>query len=345
METHQSLSGQALDWLLESDTPAVRYLALRDLLHLSVNDAYLVESQVLAHETGPIAEILGHMEPAGFWVKPGAGYSPKYYSTVWSIIQLAQLGASIKMDERIALACSYVLEHALAEGGQFSINGAPSGTIDCLQGNLCCALFDLGCQDDRLDLAFDWMARSVTGEGLAPNTDRTASERYYAYKCGPVFACGANNGLPCAWGAARVMLAFSRLPEDRLSDRLRNALQVGLDFLFSVDPAGAGWPSGYSDRPSSNWWKFGFPLFYVGDLLQIVEILAQLGYSTDPRLQSAIQLVLDKQDRQGRWSLEYTYGGKTWVEYGKKKQPNKWVTLRALRTLDQLELLGSPAAN
>ena len=46
--------------------------------------------------------------------------------------------------------------------------GAPSGTIDCLQGNLCWALLELGCDDPRLDGAFDWMARTVTGEGMAP---------------------------------------------------------------------------------------------------------------------------------------------------------------------------------
>jgi hypothetical protein len=31
--------------------------------------------------------------------------------------------------------------------------------------------------------------------------------------------------------------------------------------------------------------------------------------------------------------LEYDYRGKTWVDFGAKKQPNPWVTLRALTTL------------
>jgi hypothetical protein len=31
--------------------------------------------------------------------------------------------------------------------------------------------------------------------------------------------------------------------------------------------------------------------------------------------------------------LEYDYTGKTWVDFGLKKQPNPWVTLRALRVL------------
>jgi hypothetical protein len=31
--------------------------------------------------------------------------------------------------------------------------------------------------------------------------------------------------------------------------------------------------------------------------------------------------------------MEYDYTGKTWVDFGPKKQPNKWVTYRALRVL------------
>ena len=106
-----------------------------------------------------------------------------------------------------------------------------------------------------------------------------------------------------------------------------------MDFLFSVDPALADYPSGGTGKPSGNWWKFGFPVFYVTDILQIVEALVALGYGHDPRLANALQLITDKQDDLGRWSLDYEYTGKTWVEFGVKKQPNKWVTLRAVKVL------------
>ena len=86
------------------------------------------------------------MEPEGYWVDPGAGYYPKYRGTVWSMLALAQLGAHIAHDPRIGRACQYLLEHALTATGQFTANGAPSGTADCLQGELCWALVTLGCQ-------------------------------------------------------------------------------------------------------------------------------------------------------------------------------------------------------
>ena len=53
----------------------------------------------------------------------------------------------------------------------------------------------------------------------------------------------------------------------------------------------------------------------------------------DARLANLLALIAGKQDGQGRWPLEYAYGSKTWGSYGRKGQPNKWVTLRALRVL------------
>ena len=342
MPWQDQLRGDPFPWLLEPESPGARYLALRDLLDRPPGDPELAAARQAAHTRGPIAAVLAAMDPAGFWAAPGPGYLPKYRSTVWSVSLLAQLGASAAHDERIARACAYLLDHTLVAGGKFTMTGAPSGTLICLQGNLCAALVDLGYDDPRLEAAYDWMARTVTGEGIAPLEDKHAPQRYYAGTCGPDFACGANDKLPCAWGAAKVMLAFSKWPAARRTPAVDRAIERGVDFLFSVDPATAAYPTGYTDKPSGNWWKFGFPVFYVTDLLQIVEALAGLGYGADPRLANALALVRDKQDAQGRWPLEYDYAGKTWGDFGPKKQPNKWVTLRALRALRSSSLSPSP---
>jgi hypothetical protein len=330
------LKSDPLPWLLDPADPGPRYLALRDLQGLAPDDPELLAARQAAHAAGPIAAVLDRMHPIGWWAEPGPGYLPKYTSTVWSLLLLAQLGASIHRDERIARACAYFLDQALAEHGQISTNGAPSGTADCLQGNMCWALTRLGCDDPRLERAYDWMARSVAGEGIAPMSEKDAPVRYYAGKCGPEFACGSNDKQSCAWGAAKVMLAFAGLPAERRTPLIERAIRQGVDFLFSVDPATAAYPSPYAPKPSGNWWKFGFPVFYVTDLLQIVEALAGLGYGNDPRLQNAVALILEKQDEQGRWALEYDYSGKTWVDFGAKKTPNKWVTLRALKSLKEI---------
>ena len=333
MNWRSTLKGDSLSWLLEPDDPGIRYLALKDLVDPPKQDSEIQTARKNAYDAGPIGAILDEMDESGYWAEPGPGYRPKYRSSVWSLIMLAQLGASIEDDPRILTACQYILNQAYNEGGQFSISGTPSTTADCLQGNLCWPLTQLGYQYDRLDRAYEWMARTVTGEGLAPKEDKKAPIRYFAAQCGPTFACGSNNKFPCAWGGIKVMGAFSILPKEKRTPLIESAIEHGTEFLLGIDPAESTYPSGFSDKPSGNWWKFGFPVFYVTDLLQNVEVLVGLGYGKDPRLANALVLIKDKQDDQGRWPMEYSYSGKTWVDFGPKKAPNKWVTFRAMKVL------------
>jgi hypothetical protein len=329
-----ALQGDSLSWLLEHPIPGVRYLALRDLLDLPPDHADLIAAREAAYRDGPMAAVLDAMQPEGFWCAPGPGYTPQYYSTVWALVLLAQLGGSAQHDARIAAACAYLLEHALTPGGQFTTTGAPSGTADCLQGNLCFALLELGYADARLTTAVEWIARTVNGEGIAPSSEKQSARRFYASgKCGPLFACSANNKCSCAWGAAKVMLAFSRLPAEQRTPLVDRAVQAGVNFLLDNHPEIPGYPNGYAAKPSGNWWKFGFPVFYITDMLQIMEAAARLGRGNDPRLAQAFQRVLEKQDAHGRWPLEYHYQGKTYGDYGAKREANPWVTLRVLRML------------
>lgn len=320
--THQSLS-----WLLTEDGSGITYPVLKNILGVENDDPRLQTAKTVAYTTGHISRVLKNMNPEGYWRNADGGYSPKYYSTVWSLILLSQLGASVEDDERIQLACSRYLDHALSVNDSISHNKTPSGTFDCLQGNMCAALTDLGYQDDRLDRTYEWMAKSEIGE----------IEKYYASgKNGPNFSCSANGKQPCAWGAVKILLALGKITKSKQSAAMKQAILSGVNFLFSVDPVTAAYPTTYSEKPNGSWWKFGFPTFYCTDLLQLTEALVSVGYGNDPRLQKTIDYIVRKQDNQGRWKLEHDYNGKTWGNYGEKNQPNKWVTYRAIRVLKQI---------
>lgn len=336
MEWKTILNDDPLPWLLEEDAhnPGVRYFALRDLLDAPADSAEVRAAQEAVMTGGPVPAILAQQHPGGYWIKPG--YLPKYNGTMWSIIFLAQLGAA-GHEPRIRQACEHLFDYAAAEHGGLSADGRNSGLIHCLQGNLCAAVLDFGYLDDeRLQRALDWLARSITGEGIAPNTEKNAPVHYLrSGNSGPGFECSANNHLPCAWGAVKALLALSKVPLARRTSAMEMAIETGVAFLFSCDPATAEYPMGYTAKPNRSWFKFGYPIGYVTDVLQILEVLGALGYGADPRLENALQLLLDKQDEQGRWPLEYTYNGKTWVNVEEKGRPSKWVTLRALRVLKQ----------
>lgn len=330
MVWQQHLRGNSLAWLLEADdaNPGVRYFALRDLLDRPGDDVELQEAGAAVMHSGPAPAILDAMAPDGYWVKPGGGYSPKYRSTVWQILLLAELGAN-PADASVRLGCDYVLNHSIAANGAFAAGTKPSpgGAIHCLNGNLIWALLQLGYEGDpRLYGPLDWLALSVVGD---------PSIRFYGWgTSGLGFACGVNYGQPCAWGAAKAMRALLAVPPARRSVAVTQAINVGVEFLLSRNPADADYP--YSDKVSSTWFKLGFPLSYWSDVLEVVDALAQAGYGHDPRLADGVQWVLDRQDDQGRWKLGNSLTGKMWQNIERRGQPSKWITLRALRMLKAL---------
>jgi hypothetical protein len=336
-----------LDWLLEKKDPGVRAFALRDLLGAPTDDPEVAAARRAANRTSPVREILDAQKPEGWWVKPGPGYSPKYRSTLWSMIFLGQLGAD-GGDRHVRRAAGYVLEHSRAREpySGVSANGTPAGMVHCLQGNVCASLLELGFGDDlRLQAALDWLARSITGEGIEPaapgekRPPRGEAEvaRYYrSGNSGPGFLCSANSQLACAWGAIPALDALSRIPLRQRTAVVKKAIDAGSAFLLSRDPALADYPTPTGGPPSRSWFQFGYPMGYVQDVLRNLEVLTALGFGKDRRLQRAAEDLLKSRQADGRWMMRYSYKGKMWCDVEGKGKPSKWVTLRAQRVLKRM---------
>ncbi len=331
-----------LDWLLEKRDPGVRAFALRDLLDAPADDSEVRAARRATSGSTPVREILGAQEPDGFWVKPGTGYSPKYTSTAWQLIFLGQFGADGE-NPGVRRGADYVLDHSRTTLGGFTAAGGfssapkPTGMVHCLQGNLGASLLELGFESDpRLKEALGWLARSVTGDGIDPAFSKNPVRYYRSGNSAPGFRCAANHHKPCAWGAIPAMDALGRVPPRSRSRVMRQAIGVGVEFLLSRDPSRAKYPMGYDTKPNGSWFKFGYPLGYVSDVLRTAEVLVALGHGRDPRLKNLAELILSKRGADGRWNLEYSYQGKTWFDLGTKRAPSKWVTLRARRALKGL---------
>lgn len=335
----EQLNGNSLEWLLEPDpdNPGPRYFALIDLVGLPPEHPDVIQARQAVQHSGPVPRILAAQDPGGFWVNPGPGYGPKYTGTVWQVIFLAQLGAD-GSNPQVKRGCDYVLDHTLSPYGGISMDATNAGMIHCLQGNLIAALIDLGwLGDPRFEKALDWMARSITGLGIAISSEKDAPVRYYrSGNSGPNFLCSANNHLPCAWGAVKAASGLSKIPEERREPKIHMAIETAKNFLLSSNPAEANYPSPYTGKPNRSWFQFGYPIGYVTDVLQNLEVLSALGCADEPGVLTGMEYILNKQDRNGRWKMEYTYNGKTWAEIENKGDPSKWVTLRALRVIRQI---------
>jgi hypothetical protein len=80
------------------------------------------------------------------------------------------------------------------------------------------------------------------------------------------------------------------------------------------------------------WTRFGFPLFYTSDTLEVMDTLTRLGIK-DSRMHPGIVLIESLRGEDGKWILRNTFNGKMICDIDVKNQASKWITLRALRVL------------
>jgi hypothetical protein len=86
----------------------------------------------------------------------------------------------------------------------------------------------------------------------------------------------------------------------------------------------------------SSWPRLKYPFIWYG-LLKYVDVLSRFAFlKDDPRLGEVVDLLITKQDEEGRWRAESVY--KYWKEFdfGQKKAPSPWITLLVLRVIKRV---------
>jgi len=74
------------------------------------------------------------------------------------------------------------------------------------------------------------------------------------------------------------------------------------------------------------------------DLLHVLDVLSRFSWlKNDPRLREMLQILKSKRGPEGRFTPESVW--KVWREweFGQKKEPSRWLTLLAWRTIGRVE--------
>jgi hypothetical protein len=322
------LKADPIDWLLERDNPSVRYYTLLDILGKPKNHPEVMETKKAIMESGVVPGILAKQAIGGYWDEVNRFYNAKYKGTVWQLIVLAELGAQGK-DRRIGKACEFILENSQdRESGGFSHRrakaggGQPSGVMPCLTGNMVWSLIRFGYSEDpRVQRGIDWL---VTYQRFDDGIEESPKGWPYDGK----EPCWGKH--TCHMGVVKALKALAEIPPHRRTEDVKNTIGQGAEYMLAHHIHKRS--HDLSRIAKTAWLKFGFPLMWNIDALEILGILTRLGYR-DKRMQEAIDLVISKQDNQGRWLLENTFNGRFQVNIEQKGKLSKWVTLNALRAL------------
>jgi hypothetical protein len=133
-------------------------------------------------------------------------------------------------------------------------------------------------------------------------------------------------------GASKVLKAFSSFPEEKRIPEINEIIEREVEHILENQIYKYLKNSDGTRKEKAGWKRFGFPLFYQGDILEVLDSLTRLGIK-DKRMEPALELVKSVQKDDGKWLLKHTFNGKMWIDIDKKHQSSKWITLRALRVM------------
>ena len=131
----------------------------------------------------------------------------------------------------------------------------------------------------------------------------------------------------CHTGVVFALKALSEIPKVRRSKEVKRTIEQGAEYMLKHHIYKRSHDLSQISIP--NWVNLGFP---PSGILAVLLILSKLGYIED-RMQEAIDLLISKQNENGRWYLEDSLNGKMQTNIEKKGKESKWVTLNALRCL------------
>lgn len=323
------LKADSTNWLLEKENPSVCYFTLKDILGKTEDDMAVQNAKQEIMQTGMVHDILSRqLEPAYLQTYPSF-YTSKYKGLVWQLIVLAELGADA--NPQIKEQCEYILSNSQeTENGGFAMHasaktggGRITEVIPCLTGNMVWSLIHFGYLDDpRLQKGIDWITRYMRfNDGVEVTPQVSPYDRYET--------CWGKH--TCHMGVVKALKSLSIIPEEIRNGEINDTIQKAIEFILIHHIYKRSHDLSRVSKPG--WLKFGFPLMYQTDALEILDILTKLGIK-DSRMDEAINIVISKQDDMGRWKMENTYSNdRLLIPIEQKDAQSKWITLRAMRVL------------
>ena len=295
----------SIDWLLDAD-PAIRWQVMRDLTDAPALVVAAERARVASEGWGP--RLLDQQRPDGQW---GDGVAaPFWWSNLYTLLYVRDLGLD-PTSARARTAIERVRRH-VTWGPEFGNSPFFEGEVEpCINGRVVALGAYFGERSDRL-------VDRLLGEQLADGGWNCEAERGSVRSSFHTTICVLEGLLAFerAFGADSAATdARTRAQEYLLERRLFRRLSTG----DVIDPA---------------WTRFTFPPLWHYDVLRGLDYLRAAGARPDARVEEAVAIVRDRRQDNGRWRLDVRHPDTLHEELaGVVGEPNRWVTLRALRVL------------
>jgi hypothetical protein len=301
------IKDRIIHWLLEGDV-AIQHQVNRDLLGTELP---ALRKRIATEGWGK--KYLQARHENGHW---GQGfYQPKWISTHYTLLDLKNLG--FPPDHPLPLASiNIILDHQIGVDG--GVN--PAGTIKqsdvCINGmflNYACyfkvapqslySIVDFIIDQQMPDGGFNCQANRQGAVHSSLHSTISILEGIWEY---------VSNGYDYRQAELQSMAADAR--EFILQHQ-----------LFRSDHTGK-----IIDKRML---MLSYPTRWRYDILRALDYFQAAGIRYDPRMQSALDILVQKQRKDSAWPVQAKHPGQTHFDMEKTGDPSRWNTLRALRVL------------
>jgi hypothetical protein len=308
---------RVIQWLLDGD-PAIRWQTLRDLVGAAERTVQRERRKITRDGWG--ARLLAKQDPEGTWARglaaDGGLYSPKWISTTYTMLMLRDFGLP-NSTRQARNACKLLLDGGLQRDGGINYGTWAKWTRrgeTCVTGMVLSILSYFEYEDARLDTIASHLLEQQMPDG-GWNCQRSS---------------GATHASVHTTISVLEGLRHFQLHRGREVLEVRDAQGRGREFLL-VHRLFRSHRTGEIIKPVFT--RFSFPPRWHYDILRALDYFQAVNAPRDPRLAEAIDIVRSSQRKDGRWSLQQSYKGKTYFELERLSAPSRWNTLRALRVL------------
>lgn len=294
-------------WLLDGD-PAVRWQALYDLTDAPGHEVDAARALVAVEGWG--ADLLARQDDDGRWA--GALYSPKWTSTTYTLLLLHWLGLEPGHPQALA-GCRCLWDGARFFDGGLNLAKTIREPETCITGMLVLLASSFGLDDERVELAVEWLLGQQLDDG--------------GWNCETIRSGSRHGSFHTSITVLDALLAYQQAagPLD-VTDALADGRWFFLNHrLYRSHRTG--------EVVNPVFTRFPFPPQWHFDVLRGLEHVRAAGVPADDRLADAVEVVRSARRSDGRWPVHRPHPGRQWFRL-EEPGPSRWATLRAVRVLD-----------
>lgn len=298
---------EIINWLLEGDV-AVQYQVQRDLLGLEK-----AELQARIASEGWGAKFLRARNPAGHW---GRGfYQVKWISSHYSLLDLKHLNISPSVPEIKESILQIAHNHKSEDGGINPAREIKESDV-CINGMFLNYACYFGIEEAELKSIIDFIIQHQMPDG--------------GFNCRSNRSGAVHSSLHTTISILEGLLEYQKNGYTYRIAELEKIARESQEFilmhrLFRSDRT--------SEIINKKFLMLSYPSRWFYDILRALDYFQAASIDYDPRMQDALDVLIKKRRKDGRWPVQAKHAGKVHFEMEKTGGPSRWNTLRALRVL------------